>query len=374
MDRSNVDPSTRTRGRVTIKDVARHTGVSTGTVTRALQGSPRISASTRRRVEEAVATLGYLPDNLARALVTGRSKTIGLVIPSSGDSFWGEVTEGLEERAAALGFTLLLGLSHADPERERAVLRVFLEKRVDGVVIGGPALAPEAWFEAEDVRQPLVLLDWYEADEPEEFEIALSRPVVQVLRRSAGHPKPGPWFAHLCVDDVGGAAELVRHLVGLGHERIGLLAGLPLRPARLRLLGYRLALEEAGLEPGPVVSCEESFEGGKRAAATTLASPDAPTALVAYNDIIAIGAMKGARSLGLSVPDDVSIAGFDDIEFASFVDPPLTTSRQPKQEMGRRAIDLLVDAIGGRTGPVREMLPARIVARGSTAPAPALSQ
>jgi DNA-binding LacI/PurR family transcriptional regulator len=361
--------SPRRQGRITIKDVARDSGVSTATVTRALQGNPRVLPATRRRVEEVAAKLGYLPDNLARALATGSSKTIGLVIPSSGDSFWGEVTDGLEERGAERGFTVLLGLSHADPERERAVLRLFVEKRVDGIVIGGPALAPDAWSEAGASRQPLVLVCWYAASEPEEFELALRQPIADSISRADETlPAAGPWFAHVCVDDIAGAAQLVRHLASLGHERIGLIAGPPVRPARLRLLGFRLGLEEAGLEPGPIVSCEESFEAGHLAAVEMLAAPDAPTAVVAYNDDIAIGAMRGARSLGLDVPRDVSIAGFDDIEFASYVDPPLTTSRQPKREMGRMAIDLLLDAVGGRPGPVRRTLPAHLVVRGSTGP------
>jgi DNA-binding LacI/PurR family transcriptional regulator len=364
----SLERSPRHRGRITIKDVARDSGVSTATVTRALQGSPRVLPKTRQRVEEVAAKLGYLPDNLARALATGSSKTIGLVIPSSGDSFWGEVTEGLEERGAERGFTILLGLSHADPERERAVLRLFVEKRVDGIVIGGPALAPDAWSEAGASRQPLVLVSWDAASEPEEFELALRQPIADSIARADETPIAGPWFAHVAVDDIAGAAQLVRHLAGLGHERIGLIAGRPVRPARLRLLGFRLGLEEAGLEPGPIVSCEESFEGGQVAAAEMFAAPDPPTAVVAYNDIIAIGAVRGARSLGLDVPGDVSIAGFDDIEIASYIDPPLTTSRQPKREMGRLAIDLLLDAVGGQPGPVRKILPAELVPRGSTGP------
>jgi DNA-binding LacI/PurR family transcriptional regulator len=363
-----LERSSRRSTRITIKDVARDSGVSTATVTRALQGSPRVLPETRRRVEDLAAKLGYLPDNLARALATGTSKTIGLVIPSSGDSFWGEVTEGLEERAVERGFTLLLGLAHADPERERAVLRLFVEKRVDGIVIGGPALAPDSWFESAASRQPLVLVSWYAANEPQEFELALRRPVAESIAMAAETPPAGPWFGHISVDDVAGAADLVRHLVSLGHERIGLIAGPPLRPARLRLLGFRLALEEAGLEPGPILSCEESFEAGHVAAVELLSAPDRPTALVAYNDIIAIGAMRGARSIGLDVPGDVSITGFDDIEFASYVDPPLTTSRQPKREMGRRAVELLLDAVDGRGGLVRETLPADLVVRGSTGP------
>jgi LacI family repressor for deo operon, udp, cdd, tsx, nupC, and nupG len=362
------DSSSRRSGRVTIKDVAQVSGVSTATVTRALQGSPRVLPATRQRVEEVAAKLGYFPDNVARALATGSSKTIGLVIPSSGDSFWGEVTEGLEERAAERGFTLLLGISHADPERERKVLGLFLEKRVEGIVIAGPAGALDSWFEAGASRQPIVLVSWDAASSPEEFELALRRPVTETIGTAAATVLAGPWVAHVGVDDLAGSAELVRYLVSLGHERIGLIAGPPLRSALLRLLGFRLGLEEAGLETGPIVACEESFEAGNLAAAELLQMPRPPTAIVAYNDIIAIGAMRGARSLGMDVPGDVSIIGFDDIEFASYVEPPLTTSRQPKREMGRLAIDLLLDAVDGRTGPVRATLPAELVVRESTGP------
>jgi DNA-binding LacI/PurR family transcriptional regulator len=368
-DATTADGATaaRRRDRVTIRDVAQLSGVSTATVTRALQGHPRVRPETRTRVEEAAVKLDYRPDSLARALATGASNTIGLVIPSTGDTFWGEVAEGLEERAGEAGFTLLLGLAHGDPQRERRVLDLFVEKRVDSIVIAAPAGNPRDWFGSRGVHQSLVLVSWDATEEPREFELAQQRPVGETIGALAGSGLAGPWFAHVSVDDVGGSTAVVRHLLGLGHERIALLAGPPLRPALLRLLGFRLGLEEAGIAPAAIVSCEETFEAGRRSATELLRSSDPPSAIVAYNDVIAIGAIRGAHELGLRVPEDVSIVGFDDIEFAAYVEPPLTTLRQPKREMGRLAMDLLLEGLGGRSGPIREILPGELVVRASTA-------
>jgi LacI family transcriptional regulator len=363
-----MGPTRSPVSRATIKDVARLSGVSTATVTRALQGSPRVLPETRQRVQDAAAKLGYRPDSLARALVTGSSKTLGLIVPSSGDPFWGEITEAFEDRAAASGFSLLLGVAHADPDRERRMLELFHEKRVDGLVVAAPAGNPGDWPHGGSGGAPLVLVSWDTISQADDFERARTRPVGETVSALAGTPLGGDWAAHVAVDDVGGAAEVVRHLISLGHERIDLLAGPPLRPALLRMLGYRLALEEAGLPAGRMVSCDETFEAGRRATAELLAEAARPTAIVAYNDVVAIGAINGARRAGLAVPADISIAGYDDIDFASYVDPALTTLRQPKREMGVLAMDLLLDAITTGARSTRRTLSGELVVRGTTGP------
>jgi DNA-binding LacI/PurR family transcriptional regulator len=354
-------------GRATIKDVARLSGVSTATVTRALQGHPRVLPATRQRVESSASKLGYRPDRLARTLVTGVSHTIGLVIPSSGDAFWGEVVEGLEQSAVDAGFSLVLGLAHGDPDRERRMLEVLIEKRVDGIVVAAPAGRPHEWEGFGGSEVPLVLVACDATAQPDELDRAAHGPVHEAIASLATSAVGGAWFAHITSDDIGGSAAAVRHLVELGHERIALLAGPALRPALLRLLGFRLALEEAGLSPAAILTSAESFEAGVAMARELLSSPDPPSAIVAYNDIVAIGAIRGARALGLRVPDDVSIVGFDDIEFATYVDPPLTTLRWPKREMGRLAMELLLQGLDGLAGQVTETLAGELVLRSSTA-------
>jgi LacI family transcriptional regulator len=351
--------------------VARLTGVSTATVTRALQGHPRVLPATRQRVEESASKLGYRPDRLARTLVTGVSQTIGLVIPSSGDAFWGEVVDGFEQQAVDAGFSLVLGLAHGDPERERRMLELLLEKRVDGIVVAAPAGTPRDLHGLVGTTAPLVLVTWDATATPEELDRAVRDPVHEVIASLAASGAGGAWFAHVTTDDIGGSAALVRHLIELGHERIALLAGPALRPAVLRLLGYRVALEEAGLAPGAILTSAETFEAGVEMARELLSARVPPTAIVAYNDVVAIGAIRGARDLGLHVPGDVSIVGFDDIEFASYVDPALTTLRWPKREMGRLAIELLLQGLDGRDEPMTEALAGELVVRSSTAPPPA---
>jgi LacI family repressor for deo operon, udp, cdd, tsx, nupC, and nupG len=248
------------------------------------------------------------------------------------------------------------------------MLELFHEKRVDGLVVAAPAGNPGDWPQGGPGGPPLVLVSWDTISQPDDFERARTRPVGETISALAGTPLGGDWAAHVAVDDVGGAAEVVRHLIALGHERIALLAGPPLRPALLRMLGYRLALEEAGLAAGRMVSCDETFEAGRRAATELLAGADRPTAIVSYNDVVAIGAISGARRAGLRVPGDISIAGYDDIDFASYVDPALTTLRQPKREMGALAMDLLLDAITTGARSTRRTLAGELVVRGTTGP------
>lgn len=350
----------------TINDVARLSGVSAATVTRALQGHPRVRATTRRRVEDAAAVLGYRPHTLARALVTGSSQTIGLLIPSSGDRFWAEVAVGAEERATEAGLSVLLAHTHDDPRRAARMLDVFLGKRVDGILLTAGA-AGEQPLAQVDGLPPTVVVGWESPLREEELEAARRlRPQAMIDALEERAVVNGPNRVYF--DDVAAARDSTEHLLGLGHERVAFVGAGRRASATLRLLGFRLALEDHGLPEAEIVECEPTLEGGREAATRALAGPERPTALVAYDDLVAIGALRAAHSLELRVPRDVSIVGFDDIDVAAYVQPPLTTIRQPKREMGRRGLDALL-ARAGADGPVRERLTGTLVVRDSTAAA-----
>jgi LacI family transcriptional regulator len=360
----------RERRAVTIREVARLARVSPATVTRVLQGARVVRDETRQRVEEAVRALGYRPDHVARALVTRSTRTVGMVLPSSGDSFWGEVAAGIEERASEEGFSVLFANAHGSAEREFALIELFLSKRVQGIIVAGAAGEPSAWFRALGPDVPVVLVNWDAELGPAELEAARSGPPEQVgadLSRAVRVPEG---VSHIAFDDLQGSASLVRHLVGLGHRRIAFLGAWPIRPALLRVVGFRRALEEAGLGPGPIVSCRESLEEARDAALALLERPDRPTAIVAYSDLVAIGAIRAAHAAGVRVPQDLSVAGHDDIEVAAFVEPPLTTVGQRKREMGRQAMDWVLARLSGRDVPREDLVPGDLVVRASTGPAP----
>lgn len=352
----------------TINDVARLSGVSAATVTRALQGYPRVRATTRRRVEEAAAVLGYRPHTLARALVTGSSQTIGLLIPSSGDRFWAEVAVGAEERAREAGLSVLLAHSENDPQRAARMLDVFLGKRVDGILLTAGA-AGEQLLTQNPGRPPTVVVGWESPLRENELEAAqrLSpRAMIDALEARA----LASGLDRVFFDDVAAAREATAHVLALGHRRVAFVGAGTRASATLRLLGYRLALEEHGLSASEMVECAPTLEGGREGANRVLRRPDRPTALIAYDDLVAIGVLRCAHALGLQVPSDVSVVGFDDIDVAAYVEPPLTTIRQPKRVMGRRGLELLLGQ-PATDKPIEERLVGSLMIRESSGPAPA---
>ncbi len=361
-------PSAPSRRRpVTIRDVARASGVSVATVTRALHGHPRVRPETRRRVEQAAVALGYRPDFNARALATGASRTIGLLVPSIGDRFCAEVAAGIEARAAEASRAVLLASSQHEPEREHELAALFLAKRVEGIIVASARVEPHDWFRPDERPVPVVLVNLDERLAARELRAARSASPRATLAAWARRDPPAPWLARLSFDDAGAAAEAVRHLLALGHERLAFVGEAPVRPAALRLLGFRLACAEAGVEPLAIMPCELTLEGGRRAATELLQRRDRPTAIVAYDDVVAIGTMRAAHALGLHVPDDVALVGFDDIDIAAFVEPPLTTVRQQKEEMGRLAVELLLRGLESDLG-LHDTLTGELVVRGSSLP------
>ncbi|GGK41206.1 LacI family transcriptional regulator [Deinococcus malanensis] len=323
---------------VTLADVARSAGVSKMTVSNVINNKPGMSDATRERVQRAINATGYVVNPAARALSGRRSNLIGVLTPHINLPFATEILHGASVTAEAAGLNLAIftTANNVTLERERATL---LRTLADGVLLVIPS-----------------------ADEHHIFGNAI--PVVTL--GAHGHRT-------VQVDNHTGGALATQHLIDLGHTRIGHIAGMRdvLRDAVDRQAGYHAALLAAGL-PAPeayVQDGEFSEELGERAARTLLTLPEPPTAIFAANDRSAIGAVRAATALGLNVPRNVSIVGFDDIHAASVMDPPLTTIRQPLEEMGTTAAQLLIDLIRGEERTEMHIcFPATLIVRGSTAP------
>jgi DNA-binding LacI/PurR family transcriptional regulator len=354
---------------VTIRDVAALSGVSMATVTRALQGSPRLRPETRARVLESAKRLGYRPDSIARTLVTGTSRTIGVLIPSLVEPYWAEIADAIEQRAATHRHSVLLASSQHHPEHEQEMLEMLFSKRVDGIIVGAVSGDPDRWPRS-DRRMPIVMIEWDAMPQWDLLEALSDGPLTRRLRGLPEEKVAGDWFAHVSTDDASGGAQIISHLLELGHKQFAFLVCPPVRSYLLRLLGMRITLEEAGVKLGTVIATADTFEGGRSNAKRLLQESEPPTALVCGSDAVAVGAIKAAHELGVQVPADVSIAGYDDIDLAAYVDPPLTTLRNPMRELGQAALDLLMRARAGEHGPISHRLAGALVVRDSTGPAP----
>ena len=331
-------------GSVTIDDVAARAGVSIATASRALRGLPNVASATRLRVAEAARTLHYHPDPHASRLVTGRTATIGMAVPHLNSWYFTQLMAGVEAVLQVAGYDLLLYTVTGEDARRRFLSEAKpFRKRVDGLILADLVLPQQ---EAEDLS-------------------ALGVRIVTIGERAAGH-------SSVEVDNRTAAREAVRHLTNLGHRRIGLLgAPDPARPeervSTRRLAGYRDVLAERGLDLQPhlEVACSNSIEGGAQAATTLLGRADLPTAVFALCDEIAFGVLKTLREVGLRVPEDLSVIGFDDHDLASVLG--LTTVSQSVVGQGASAARLLLQAVtGGGDGPTRQVCPTRLVVRSST--------
>lgn len=354
------------RKAVTIGDVAQLSGFSAATVTRALQQSPLVRPATRQKVERAVEELGYRPHWFAQALATRTSRTIGLLIPSSGDSFWGQVVTGVERCAAEAGFSVLLANSHEDPALEAKVVDLFLSRRVDGMILAGTVGRETSWFSADRPAVPVVKVSW---ETSFRFgRLAVTTDPVDALLAHVRRAQGRSVISGISIDDFSAARQMTRHLIAVGHQQIAFVGVATSRAAILRVLGFRAALTEAGLRPAGFITGQQTLEAGREAALKLLGAGPAPTAIVAYDDMVAIGVMRGVRAVSRRVPDDVSVVGFDDIDIAEFVDPPLTTVSQPKEEMGRLAMEVVLRGVAGSAPKEAHMLQGQLVLRGSVGP------
>ncbi|MBX5474348.1 MAG: LacI family DNA-binding transcriptional regulator [Thermoleophilia bacterium] len=337
----------RQRTRPTIYDVAREAGVSTATVSRMLNDTGQIAPATREAIEQAIERLGYLPNTIARSLVTKSTQTIAFLLPDITNPFYASLVSGIQQVALESGHTMLLCTTEGDPERELEYLNLLRAKQVDGALMDGLVVPPEriAQFVADGF--PIVCLD--------RDVRSRSVPLVQV-------------------DNKLGARLAMEHLLGLGHRRIAHIEGAPeLRISAQRLGGYREALAAAGIREDPrlVATGRFSEDGGYEATRELLGRDVSFTAVFAANDLSAIGAINALTQSGLRVPEDVSVIGFDDLRLSAHTIPPLTTIHQPAVEIARRATEILIDLINGRrVRKLRYLLEPTLVVRSSTAPAP----
>jgi LacI family transcriptional regulator len=328
----------------TIADVAARAGVSTATVSRVLAGVGRARPETRSRVLAAASELDYRPSEVARSLKRRSTQTLGLIITDIENPYFPQLVRSVEDAARAAGYSVLLCNAADDPEREASYLELLVDRRVDGLVIAASSLGARQgdWLNAPPIPVVLVNTEAPDADLPS-----------------------------IMSDNEGGARMVTEHLLGLGHQRFGYLMPPPRNvDAPSRLAGVRRALREAGFggDALQVARGEALVWGGEVAANELLERAPETTAYVAYNDLMAIGALRALRRRGRRVPTDVSVAGFDDVALAAYVDPPLTTVAQRTDEMGRWAVERLVGDDG--VGPTSVRLPVDLQVRESTGQAP----
>ncbi|MFE9610606.1 LacI family DNA-binding transcriptional regulator [Streptomyces sp. NPDC006012] len=335
----------------TMADVARSAGVSVATVSHVLNGTRPVLPHTRQAVLDAIDLLGYTPNTLARSLVTSRTRSVGIAVSAISNPYFTEILQGVEAGALAEGYGLLIADPHDDPRHELDAVRLLHERRVDGVIVA-PSAEPRdlvAYLGRHAV--PTVFLDRL-IDEPLDDS-------------SVGVPP----FDQVCAENSEPVAQVVAHLAGLGHRRIGLVAGLPgLSTTGERITGYRHGLAAAGLphDERLVVHGNSESAGAERATATLLALAAPPTALVTANNAMTIGALQTLRNRGLRVPDDLALCCFDDFAWADLFSPRLTAIAQPSREIGARAIRVLLDRLAAPDRPARTIrLPCTVVHRTS---------
>ena len=328
----------------TIFDVARLAEVSTATVSRVINSPDRVRESTRIKVQRAMGVCNYKYNALARGFATKQSKTIGLLIPTIKNSVFAESTRGVQDYADEQQNQVILGNTYYQYEQEEKLIKTLLEKRVDGLIITTTNPKGAVLKSLVDEGIPFVLL-------------------YSTLKGGA--------ISAVGVDNYRGGYLATEHLIMLGHQRIGMVAGSFSMSDRSlhRWHGYKQCLKKYGIpyDKDLLTQTDYSLSGGKEAAQELLSLKYPPTALFCSNDYLALGAMKGARERGLDLPKDLSVVGFDDIRIASYITPELTTVRQPAYDMGKLGAQMLFDLMEKRqTKPVQMMLDSSLVVREST--------
>lgn len=331
----------RVQRTVTLQDVAERAGVSPKTVSNVVNDWPYISEETRSKVQVAIAELGYRPSGLARSLVTGRTDTIGVVLPDISNPFFGQVVRGCEDVLHAAGYNIFLCNTDEDSAKEEGHLNTLVSRGVDALLVWGSRMEPERLSRLIGDKLPTVTIDCVAC---------------------------GSNSTCLDVDNIGGAQLATEHLVARGRRRIAHLAGPAQRlTAQRRLTGYQQALGAAGLpwEPSLVMEAPPSIRGGYLAALELLPS-QRPDALFCYNDLMAVGALVACRQIGMSVPGELAVVGFDDIVISMLVTPPLTTVRIAQYDLGRTAAELLLGRLAGKDTISRSVLfPVQLQVRNS---------
>jgi DNA-binding LacI/PurR family transcriptional regulator len=334
---------------VRLKDIAAVAGVSIMTVSKVMRDEPDISAATKVRIRALAEQMGYTPDSVAQGLRNKTTKLFGLVISAVTNPVFARVVMAIEEQAHELGYDVILAQSLNVPEREHAVIRRLLSRRVDGLFI-----TPTYRL---DPTAPI-------------YEELLKRGTPTVL---LGHRAPFcEKFVNVETDDVSASFSVTKHLLELGHKRIAFFAGPTAAPSsHERIEGYRRALREAGMEPDDklIFNAGGTIEEGEKAALQMLQESPGVTAVQAANDLVAIGAATVFLGQGLQIPQDLSLVGFGNILVSEHFRVPLTTIRQPKLRLGTAAMDSMLKLLSG-TRPPTKRLGAEIVIRQSAAAPP----
>lgn len=331
----------------TIDDVARLAGVSTATVSRSLNSPARVREATRLAVEQAVNQLGYTPNFGGQALASNRTNTIGAIIPTMENAIFARALQALQETLATRNVTLLVATSQYSPTHEEAQIRTLLARGVNGLVLIGNDRLPGAYQLLDARGVPFVVLWSAPAD--------------------AQHPTIG-------FNNIAAAAEVAHNVIGHGHRDIAMIAGIAQGNdrARDRIQGVSQALANAGLSlsPGHLIECPYTVKDAELAATQLLQSDRRPTAIICGNDVLAAGCLRAARQHGVEVPSDLSVTGFDDIELATAVFPPLATVRVPHRRMGANAGEALLGWLETGIRPASVVLPTEFVQRLSLGDAP----
>lgn len=331
------------RKNVTQEDIARAAGVSTASVSRVLNRSPLVTPQVRERVEAAIAALHYFPNQGARALAMRRTRTLGAIIPTLSNAIFAQGVNAFENAARERGYALILSLSNYDLDRERLLVRNMIEKGVDGLLLVGNDHRPDS-FETLRATGLLHVCAWAHRDDAPAANVGFS--------------------------NADAVAEVVDHLVGLGHREIAMLAGITTDNdrARERVRGVRNRLAHHGLrlDAGRLLEIPYSIREARRVFPAILRSR--PTAVICGNDVIAFGALFAAREAGVSVPGDVSIAGFDNLALSDELMPAITTVDVPTDAMGQGSADALIDALETDAPVQGRRLATRLLVRGSTGP------
>ncbi len=324
-----------------MEDVAREAGVSRALVSLVMREQPNVSDDRRARVRSAAQRLGYRPNAMARSLASRRTRTVGVVLDDLRNPFFAEIAGGVEELASELGYQLLLGAGGRLARRERAALATLLEYRVDGVILVSPRMR------TGDIAAA-----------------AAEVPVVMVGRQVRGVDAD-----FVLIDEMHGTELVLDHLVGLGHERIAHVDGGTGAGGPQRRAGYLRGMRARRLgSHSRVIGGDFTEEAGTNAARQLLAEGELPTAVFAANDMVAAGLLGGFDRAGIQFPEQVSIVGYDNISIAHLAHVSLTTVDQPRTEMGRLALELLLDRIDNRRPNVVRQLEPTLVVRSTTGP------
>ena len=311
---------------VTIKDIARVAAVSHSTVSRALSGHTGIPEETAQRIKKIASDLGYVPSAVARGLKTSRSQALGAIVGRIDDPFFSEILQGIEDVFQEAGYSLFVAASNRDLRRERAIARVMLEHRVDGLIVCTTQFGEEHYRLLKQYGFPIVVV---------------------------GNRELTDYQHMVCHDDFYGICQVTRHLLELGHHKIAFLGNaLVERTSQGRLNGFYHEMQ-AAKSPVPddyvFHSPNDQLEGGEIGANYFINLPEPPTAIVCYNDMMAVGVVKALHDAGMQVPGECSVVGFDDIPFAAYTYPPLTTFAQPKYQLGYQAAKMMYRLLQGQS-------------------------